>query len=263
MGGVSPDARADPHGQRGRAPLKVLYICGSGRSGSTIVGDVLGELDGFFHAGQLRTLWGRSWVGEHLCGCGLPALECAFWSSVFDRALAGGPGPQLDPMEFDRLREQAVRFRYLPRMLRRSRRHEPLLEPLRTYADAAERLYLAIAEASGARIVVDSSKRPADAALLRSLPNVEPFFLQLVRDPRAVAYSWQRHKPSPGSRSEEMRRLSPWTSTKYWDLVNLTTEVPPYEMIQLNEHRRRHDPCIGPTLIQFQARKMIPVVSIQ
>lgn len=203
--------------------MKVLYISASGRSGSTIVGNVLGELDGFFHAGELRTLWGRGLVGGRLCGCGQPVRECPFWSSVLERALSGDPGTRLDAMEVNRLHEQAVRLRYLPRMLRRSPPDDARLASLRRYANAAERLYLAIGSETGARVIVDSSKQPADGAVLRSLPNVEPFILQLVRDPRAVAYSWQRHKRSPGEGSrEEMMRLTPSTSARNWMVVNLT-----------------------------------------
>jgi hypothetical protein len=43
-------------------------------------------------------------------------------------------------------------------------------------------------------VVVDSSKRPSDGALLRLVDEVDPYFVQLVRDPRAVAYSWSRKK---------------------------------------------------------------------
>ena len=48
----------------------VVYIVGWGRSGSTLLTAVLGELDGAFAAGELRMLWGRGVIGRRLCGCG-------------------------------------------------------------------------------------------------------------------------------------------------------------------------------------------------
>ena len=35
------------------APVKVLFIAGWGRSGSTLVGNVLGSVDGLVHLGEL------------------------------------------------------------------------------------------------------------------------------------------------------------------------------------------------------------------
>jgi len=49
---------------------RVLYILGWGRSGSTVLGNILGEIDGFFSAGELHYLWERSLVEGRACGCG-------------------------------------------------------------------------------------------------------------------------------------------------------------------------------------------------
>ena len=38
------------------APIKVVYITGAGRSGTTLLDILLGELDGFFSAGEMRWL---------------------------------------------------------------------------------------------------------------------------------------------------------------------------------------------------------------
>jgi hypothetical protein len=75
-------------------------------------------------------------------------------------------------------------------------------------------------------VIVDSSKHPGDGAVLRYLPNVEPYFIHLVRDPRAVAYSWQRRKHSPGERSrQEMMRVGAARSSKNWVVINLGAEA--------------------------------------
>ena len=214
--------RGATRGQR----LKVLFVGASGRSGSTIVGNVLGEMSGFFHAGELRTLWGRGLIGGRLCGCGLPVGECDFWTAVLALTLRDADGNSLDPREVNRLHEASVHLRYLPRMLRQPHGSAPDFPALKNYGATAERLYLAIGEVTGARVIVDSSKQPADAAVLRFLPNLDPYFLHLVRDPRAVAYSWQRRKTSPGEGSrQEMMRLGPMTSSRNWMVVNLAVEA--------------------------------------
>ena len=40
--------------------VKVLYVTAWRRSGSTILDDVLGQLDGCFSTGELHYLWERS-----------------------------------------------------------------------------------------------------------------------------------------------------------------------------------------------------------
>ena len=42
----------------------VLYLLGKGRSGSTLLSMALGELDGFFAAGELRFFWRRGLVED-------------------------------------------------------------------------------------------------------------------------------------------------------------------------------------------------------
>jgi hypothetical protein len=46
-------------------------------------------------------------------------------------------------------------------------------------------------------VLVDTSKQAGDAALLRLLEDVDPAYVHLVRDPRAVAYAW-RKRGEPG-----------------------------------------------------------------
>jgi hypothetical protein len=56
------------------------------------------------------------------------------------------------------------------------------------------RLYRAIRDETGCRVVVDASKVPTYGALLGALPEIDLRVLHLVRDARAVAYSWLRKK---------------------------------------------------------------------
>src|SRR5262252_9835277 len=72
----------------GQAPI-VLYIAGSGRSGSTLLERALGEIPGFVNVGELIDLYRR--VAEHgeRCGCGQEFARCPFWSRVGERAVGG------------------------------------------------------------------------------------------------------------------------------------------------------------------------------
>src|SRR4029077_18987486 len=96
-----------------------------------------------------------------------------------------------------RLHADTIRVRYTFRLLREKPGAPSHWAALREYAEVAGRLYRAIAAATGARVIVDTSKRTGDAALLRCLPGVGPRVLHVVRDPRAVAYSWSHRSGSP------------------------------------------------------------------
>ena len=50
--------------------LKVLYIAGEGRSGSTILGNILSQIDGFFSVGEMHHIWDRGFIENWRCSCG-------------------------------------------------------------------------------------------------------------------------------------------------------------------------------------------------
>lgn len=206
-----------------RERLKVLYIVSGTRSGSTILDQVLGELDGFFSSGELRFIWERGLLEDRKCGCGLPVRRCTVWGEVLATDLGEGPLGDRSPQEIVDALHRSVRVRHTWKILRRSPGDLAAKDPaLALCADVADRLYRAVGKVTGARVIVDSSKNPSDAALLRLLPSVDPYFVHLVRDPRAVAYSWQRKRREPDR--EGQAEMPTWSLPKTvlnWDEVNL------------------------------------------
>jgi hypothetical protein len=168
---------------------------GHGSSGTTILGNTLGEVDGFFHACELRTIWSEGLTELQRCGCGEPVRQCPVWSSVLRAGF-----DTIDEHEAARLaclHRETIRVRHTLRLLRARPARLSGWPALRAYADVAGRLYRAIGSVTGARVIVDTSKRTGDAALLRLLPGVDPYVLHVVRDPRAVAYSWSHRSGTP------------------------------------------------------------------
>jgi hypothetical protein len=207
-----------------RDRTKVLYIAGFGRSGSTLLGNVLGEVEGFFSVGELRQVWEYGFLGNKICGCGAPFGECEVWRPVVDEAFGGIDG--VDPREMIRLRESWARTKHIPLMLvppgrRLVERH------LAEYLDALGRLYEAIATVTGSRAIVDNSKFPSYGYVLGMALSVDLYVVHLVRDPRAVAYSWQRKKrlqPDPET-PEYMPRRGPAESSIRWTARNLAADA--------------------------------------
>ena len=92
---------------------------------------------------------------------------------------------------------------------------------LAEYTSYYARLYAAIAEVSGAELVIDSSKHPSLAHCLRWQDGVDLRVLHLVRDSRAVAYSWGRQVRRPDTdRESYMTRYSPAVAAAQWNGQN-------------------------------------------
>jgi hypothetical protein len=196
---------------------KVLYITGWGRSGTTIVDNILNAYKGVFSAGELVYLWTWGLRLGRRCGCGAALPECELWRAIL-RTAYGGRLPR--PDEVVTLQRQAIRVRATPGLLRGT--SNPAAE---AYRRILEPLYPAIAEVTGADLIVDSSKSPAAAALLRRLDGVESYLVHMIRDPRAVAHSWGRPTVQlNGPQPRLMRRQSPARSTARWLAWNVLSE---------------------------------------
>jgi hypothetical protein len=178
---------------------KVLFIMGMTRSGSTVVDNVLGEIDGFFSAGEIRLIWKRGVLEQRGCGCGQAVLECTVWREVLRRACGYADRRSIDSQAVAAIRTQrsALRIRHTWGLLRRNPRVPPREQLLRAYLAMVGSLYQSIGAVTGARVIIDSSKRPPDAALLRLVAGLDVYVVHLVRDPRAVAYSWRRTRGQP------------------------------------------------------------------
>ena len=206
---------------RGDYRVKVLYIAGWGRSGSTILQNVLGELDGFFPVGEIVYVWERNLIGNRLCGCGARFRECEVWQGVLERAYGGTD--RIDAEEMIRRRDSGARTRHVLMML--APWEKPLLKPrLGKYLDYLEKLYLAIKHVTGSRVIVDSSKLPSYGYVLGMMPVIDLYVVHLVRDPRAVAYSWLRRKMDPDT-GELMPQYTPVQSALVWNIWNVLIEA--------------------------------------
>jgi hypothetical protein len=198
---------------------KVLFIGGYGRSGTTLLDRILGQIDGFFSAGEIRFLSQHALAEDRLCGCGRAFSDCGLWTEILERAY--GDRRRIDPAEQAVLRERMRNS--LGRSLTAAGRNS-YRESVERYAELLGPLYPAIAEASGARVIVDSSKEARHGWLLDKVDSIDLRIIHLVRDPRAVAYSWQRRKFDPGS-GDELPRFGLLKSGLEWNLVNSLTRL--------------------------------------
>ena len=208
----------------GKNKTKVVYILGSGRSGTTIVNRILGQIQGFFPVGEIRQVWDRNIVNNRFCGCDQRFRECEVWQNIFNSAYGGFDG--VDAQKMIRLRDSHVRTRHIPQLFLPNNRSR-MIRSLDYYIRNTEKLYKAIANETDSNVIVDSSKYPTYAYTLSLIPSIDLYIIHIIRDPRAVAYSWQKskHQPDGGSEHEMMANLSPTFTSGLWITWNLTGEL--------------------------------------
>ena len=186
--------------------VKVLFIAGAGRSGTTFLSLVLSQHPATQNVGQIRDL--HQAVAEHdVCSCGDKVVDCVYWRPVTAAFEAEFGKGALNDLERD-----AAIFR------KAAGKANDWLSPdsratfAKTHASYLNRLKalysLSSAQADG-RMLIDSSKSVDIAFALGLIPDIDLLVLNLVRDPRAVTVSWAKIVKRP---EKLQRRAAAWAS---------------------------------------------------
>jgi hypothetical protein len=201
-------------------PVKILYVGSYPRSGSTLLGRVLGEPSHSVCVGETRYLWSRGLLHDVDCGCGVPFKRCEFWSAVGEAAFGGWTHVDAKRLtELDRVLNlpQVLPLHWAPRL------RPGMRSDIADYVAVLTHLYEAISSVSGARVIVEISKDPTFARLLARMPGSDVRVLHLIRDSRAVANSWTRKRrmPSPIGEQALMPRSTPVQTATRWLAWNM------------------------------------------
>ena len=205
--------------------LKVVCIAGEGRSGSTIIGDILGQIDGFTSVGELFYFWDRGLIQNWQCSCGRSFAECPVWSEVVAQAF--GSRSEVNAEKLLGMRNHLHTRHLLAIRGRRGLRER--IASMEEYRQALGRLYRGVQAATGSRVIVDGSGYPAQAYLLQSITDIDLYVLHLVRDARAVVYSFTSRKKKveadlEGKHDHYMGSDSLLASSLAWDMYSSVIE---------------------------------------
>ncbi len=186
---------------------KVVYVMGTARSGSTILGVALGNCEQVFYAGELGGWLVKSGVSS-LAGAERERL----WGAV--RTRVEGAEDLFGSQAHDCLEVSLSLLRV---------RGWPARRRLRArYRMVSEQLYLAIAREAGATHVVDTSSHPLRARELRGLDGVDFHLIYLVRDPQSVVASFTQPDAWRFSNSALVTNAYVWFTNVLACLVFLT-----------------------------------------
>lgn len=203
-------------------PIRVVYIAGYGRSGTTLLDIALGQHPAVAGTGEIATLSRHVWSQNEYCSCGQPARDCPLWGRIGRQWSASlPPGSSLD--DYKRNQESIESILGFRRIMRRtlSRR------AFKSYADITLQLFDSIRRHSGKDIIVDSSKLPGRALALTSIPGIDLYVIHVVRDGRGVAWSLlQSYKRDlKAGVQKDIKPRSALRTAARWCVVNLATEA--------------------------------------
>lgn len=202
--------------------VDVLFIAGMGRSGSTLLSRLLGQVPGVCSVGELCYLWDQGLMNDRMCGCGRPFSQCPFWTDVGQHAFGGWDN--VDAREAFMLRRGIERMRFVPALATRVGNAD-FRSRLEAYSGLTSRVYAGIRAASDGALVVDSSKYPSSAYLAMRTPGIRLRLLHLIRTSQGVAYSWSKVVARPDRDGKTLARFSPTRVAMDWDVYNSLVEM--------------------------------------
>ncbi len=201
-------------------PLRVVYIMGLGRSGSTILDRAIASHPDVVSGGELVNLPRYGWTHREYCSCGKRGSDCSFWTAV-RRQWEERVG-DVTVEQFADLTESVESGRRRFSSLRGERRRPS--SRFRDYAKMTKALMESVLTVSKKSILVDSSKRSSRALALSLIPGIDLRIIHLVRDTRGVA--WSLKKTYARNEREGIGALygskprSPWRTAVSWVRVN-------------------------------------------
>lgn len=194
--------------------VKVLYVAGFERSGSTIVNRVLGQIDGFVAWGELRDIWEHGFVENRLCTCGASFSDCEAWNHVFSHNIDAQRAAEM--VQLKKRTRAAVLLKSLGKAGERF-----IKERSQDYLNELEHFYTALKFKTNSQVVVDSTKASWYGYALSLIPNIDLYTVHVVRDPRGVCYSLQQRKAKG---EPECQWYNPAHAALSWNLKNLAVE---------------------------------------
>ena len=208
--------------------MKLIYIMGYGRSGSTLLDIVLGDNRHIVTTGALDNY--HVWNNKNLlCACGEKMRECSYWGQVCQET---------------RFSENDIKL---------TKRMESILsffifkssKKVNKYNNLNNKLLNPISVNFAKNTIVDSSKTTSDC-IYRPLMlskfcdvNLKPIYL--VRDPRAVVRSAMKKHGSPEREKNDvplvrfLRALISWNFTNFLTLIIAKTYFSNFLLIRYED----------------------------
>jgi hypothetical protein len=197
--------------------IKVVFIVGFTRSGSTLLEHLLSIAPGTVAVGEMAYLWEPEVRNDSYCGCGIKWDCCPFWR----RVLAAQQS-----LDFEKERSpDAPQFLQFFGDLIRGRDNSNDFQYQR-FLNQLESIYRAISDQTHGSVIIDSSKRPVFGLAASRLPSASVTLIHLVRDSRGCTFSWMKRKARRELGEKAfMPRLTAHRAALAWTGKNLQADL--------------------------------------
>jgi Sulfotransferase domain len=165
--------------------IRVAFILGYTRSGSTLLEQLLSMAPGTVAVGEMAYLWEQSVRNNSYCGCGSKWPRCPFWKSILEAQ------PSLD-FQKGRSPDAPQFWAFFGDLVYRGRSSNN--QHYKRFLNQIESIYRAIKHQTRCSMIIDSSKRPIFGLAVSRIQGVSVTFIHLVRDSRGCAFSWKKAK---------------------------------------------------------------------
>ena len=203
--------------------MKIIYIVGTGRNGSTIFDIILGNASNIQSCGEVYNAF-YAWKKNKKCACSKPVTDCEFWQKVFLQYFNNNSEITID--EIIKLQKRFERKLYSPLLFFLHKRLKT--KSYHTYLTSLKIFYEQITKVSQKELLVDSSKNPFRGAALLETFKEKVFFIHLVRDGRGQLMSWFRSGTIPplnitikNTKHEKIHWWAPVLYSFSWIFYNL------------------------------------------
>lgn len=183
----------------------VLYIGGLGRSGSTLLNDLMAQHESVVSVGEVNRLIKRGLLSDQMCGCGELFSACELWTDVGEKL---GGWDNVDTTKLLEHKDNIDRNRHSLKLLFPSV-VPGAKEPIEGFGKWHGQMLVAARDAAGVPLVIDSTKQISTGLLLHQLDSIDLRMIHLVRDARGVAYSWTKSRKKADEGDDRMMNQYP------------------------------------------------------
>ena len=196
--------------------IKVLYIVGGERSGSTLVDTVLGNHPDIVGVGELGQIVKLGYKEKERCSCGKVLDNCEFFEQV--KAMYFARTGDSDFEYYERLRVKYESKRAWPKLLFGLVRSSEVDD----YCARTRAILESISKVSGRSIVLDSSKKFSRLVALSFCREIEIVPIHLVRHCCGFVYSTKKSQLRTGfaDKTVVVKPKLTVVAALHWNVVN-------------------------------------------